>query len=78
MKKLNRSLLKHVSGGIRIAYADCMDGDHCPPPPTSGKTGFCDGGVCYYETGGTTNPGGGCTEPARDCMPWETGCGCVY
>lgn len=76
MKKLNRSLLKHIGGGGRVGYADCMDGA-CPPPLIPRKTGYCDGGICYYDD--NTNPGGGgCIEPARDCMQWEVGCGCVY
>jgi hypothetical protein len=48
MKKLNRSLLKHVSGGQRISYAICLDG-YCPPPPVPGKKSYCVGRNCYYE-----------------------------
>ncbi len=78
MKKLNRSLLKHVSGGGRVAYAFCMIDEPCPRPPGIRRTGYCEDGICYYDT--STGPGnpGGCTEPQRLCSEGEVGCGCVY
>ena len=80
MKKLNRNLLKHISGGQRISYAICLDG-YCPPPPVPGKKSYCVGRNCYYELlPGNGNGGGGgtCNEPTRICAEGETGCGCVY
>ncbi|AZA83445.1 hypothetical protein C1637_21015 [Chryseobacterium lactis] len=74
LKKLKRSHLISINGGD-YAYADCDIEGNCPA--VSGSY-YCSGGTCYRSTGGG-NPGGGtCHEPQRDCMPWETGCGCVY
>ena len=79
MKKLNRSLLKHVSGGGRVAYAFCLIDQPCPRPPGLGNVGYCEGDYCYYNTpDGPGNPGGGCNEPTRFCTDGEVGCGCVY
>ncbi|WP_407498610.1 hypothetical protein [Elizabethkingia anophelis] len=77
MKKLNRGLLKYVSGGGRVPYAFCNDDGICPKP-VGNRVGYCDGGTCYYDTKGTTGPGPGCTLPTRLCTEGETGCECVY
>lgn len=77
MKKLNRSLLKHVSGGGRVAYALCAEDGVCPKP-IGNRVGYCEDGTCYYDTSGTGGPGPGCSEPTRLCTEGETGCGCVY
>ncbi|WP_347216916.1 hypothetical protein [Chryseobacterium sp.] len=73
LKKLKRNHLALISGGD-VAYADCDIEGNCPA--VSGPY-YCSGGVCYRSTGGD-NPGGPCNEPKHDCMPWESGCGCVY
>lgn len=73
LKKLSRNQLTLISGGD-VPYADCDIEGKCPA--VSGSY-YCSGGICYRSNGGG-NPGGNCHEPQRDCMPWETGCGCVY
>ncbi|RQO40344.1 hypothetical protein DBR39_05190 [Chryseobacterium sp. KBW03] len=73
LKKLKRNHLLLINGGD-FPYADCDAEGRCPA--VSGSY-YCSGGICYRSTGGGT-PGGNCHEPMRDCMEWETGCGCVY
>jgi hypothetical protein len=73
LKKLKRNHLLLINGGD-FPYADCDAEGRCPA--VSGSY-YCSGGICYRSTGGGT-PGGNCNEPMRDCMEWETGCGCVY
>lgn len=73
LKKLKKNQLLLINGGD-FPYADCNAEGKCPA--VSGSY-YCSGGICYRSTGGGT-PGGNCHEPMRDCMEWETGCGCVY